>query len=65
VPQALAILPQISKHRSNHGHLHWPAPGFFILLFQLIKFLLHFMYFGLNLSPSARRGQWKCLLNPQ
>ncbi len=47
----------------------WPfaltCVGFSMLLFQLIKFLPHFVYFGLNLSPSARRGQWKCLLNPQ
>jgi hypothetical protein len=26
VPQALEILPQIIKHHSNHGHLHWPMP---------------------------------------
>ncbi len=25
MPQALAVLPQIIRHLSNYGHLHWPA----------------------------------------
>ncbi len=65
VSQALAVLPQIISHHSIHGQFALTCAGFFMLLFQLIKFHPHFMYFGLNLSPIARRGQWKCLLNPQ
>ncbi len=36
-----------------------------MLLFQLIKFLSHFVYFGLNLSPGAWRvnGNASSILN--
>jgi len=56
VPQALAVLPQIIKHPSNHGHLHWPALDSSCPCFNWLNFFSIFVYFGLNLSPSAQRG---------